>query len=96
MTFPTELTCLKCGKTLANFQPGVGVQPIGGLSLESPGHYGSAFFDPCGNEVTGSTLHVVVCDECLDEVEKGRNQDSPAVVRSRVASRSMTTYERVT
>lgn len=93
--FPAQLSCFKCGKLLDNFSPGDGVQPIGGLSLETGGHYGSSFFDPVGDSATGSHLCVVACDECLDEVERNRPEDAPAVVRSRMKTRARATYERV-
>lgn len=86
--FPPRLSCIACGRVLENFSSGC-VQPMGGLSLETPGHYGSSFFDG-----EGTILCVVACDECLRRAERDRPDDSPAVVRVR-AVRPRTTYERV-
>jgi hypothetical protein len=43
-----------------------GFQPMGGLALNSVGHYGSTEFDP----MDGTRIEVVVCDPCLIKAEK--------------------------
>ena len=59
----TVLTCIICRGTL----PDLGdIQPKGGLAFHTCGHYGSMYFDP----MDGSTIHVVICDDCVaDAVE---------------------------
>jgi hypothetical protein len=57
--------CLSCGIEMVNIAR-EGFQPMGGLALNSVGHYGSTEFDP----MDGTRIEVVVCDPCLIEAEK--------------------------
>jgi hypothetical protein len=52
--------CIACGKSLLNLAT-EGYQPSGGLAFQTSGHYGSTF-DP----MDGSTLEIVVCDDCVN------------------------------
>ncbi len=60
------LPCIRCDKRLSSALPeDVGPrlnQPLDGLALSSPGHYGTSIFDP-GD---GSIVEVNVCDPCLE------------------------------
>jgi hypothetical protein len=57
--------CLSCGIEMVNIAR-EGFQPMGGLALNSVGHYGSTEFDP----MDGTRIEVVVCDPCLIKAEK--------------------------
>jgi hypothetical protein len=57
--------CLSCGIEMVNIAR-EGFQPMGGLALNSMGHYGSTEFDP----MDGTRIEVVVCDPCLIKAEK--------------------------
>ena len=69
------LPCLVCGRALANIlDPEEGQQPNDGVAFHSYGHYGSAVFDP----MDGTSLHVNVCDPCVEEAKaKGRAREMP-------------------
>lgn len=57
------MKCFKCNKVLEEFGD---MHPMRGLHFQTPGHYGSTFFDP----MNGSTLNLFACDECLEEAFK--------------------------
>lgn len=56
----TSVPCLVCGKGLENLDP-EGNQPSRGIEFTTPGHYGTAEFDP----MDGTRLAVNVCDGCV-------------------------------
>ena len=59
------IPCFKCGQQLKNFSNN-DHHPLGGLSFETRGHYGSSFFDP----MDGSRLAIAICDECLKSISE--------------------------
>lgn len=58
-----KLICVRCDKELDDIST---YQPNDGLCFMSYGHYGSTVFDP----LDGSYLEIVICDECLQKVQK--------------------------
>ncbi len=53
--------CIVCRKQLGNLMAPEGNQPNDGVAFTSPGHYGSAAFDP----MDMTFLEINVCDDCL-------------------------------
>lgn len=63
------LPCIVCEKVMRNVWEEVNNQPSEGVVAIISGNYGSTVFDP----FDGTTLEIVVCDECLVEAgTKGR------------------------
>ena len=56
------LPCIVCDKALYEAFEGASNQPLDGVEFTSPGHYGSAYWDPMDEHVR---LAINVCDECL-------------------------------
>lgn len=57
-----ELHCLVCDRQVLNDGSEDHVQPSGGTSFYTRGHYGSTIFDPMDNQ---TRLEVVICDPCI-------------------------------
>lgn len=55
-----SLPCFCCGEELVNLDHR-GNQPMGGLEMTSPGHYGCSVFDP----MNATCLVINICDQCL-------------------------------
>lgn len=57
-----NIPCFKCGEPLQNIlEDRCANQPSTGLEFTTPGHYGSAAFDP----MDGTRLAINICDGCL-------------------------------
>ena len=61
------IPCAVCRTALAN-PYGSQNQPSGAVEFITPGHYGTAVFDP----MDGSALAINVCDDCLRTLRKDR------------------------
>lgn len=58
------IPCARCERELNNvYDRGRGYnQPSRGVEFQSPGHYGSAIWDP----MDGRKLSINICDPCLE------------------------------
>jgi hypothetical protein len=67
---PVEVNCIVCSKKLDCDCDSMEC-PMGGTGFTATGNWGSTVFDPLdekvGHSPISTTLHTVICDECLRE-----------------------------
>jgi hypothetical protein len=67
---PVKVNCIVCSKELDCDCDSMEC-PMGGTGFTATGNWGSTLFDPVGEKIARSsistTLHTVICDECLRE-----------------------------